>query len=312
MKLGVDSVERTGDGVLVATLRHPRRPALPGFTAGAHVDVHVPDGRVRHYSLCGDPHDRSTYRIAVKLEESGRGGSRWLHETVRAGGVLTVSAPRNHFELEPGPAACLLLGAGIGITPILSMALHLARTGTPFWVHQFARSREAAPLRREIAEAAGPERTRLHLDDEPATLADLAALLAARADGTHLYCCGPAGFMDAVRAAAEAAGWTDDTVHFEAFQPLFDEGFVPEPFGIEIASSGATLAVPARRSALAVLAEAGIALPSSCEIGVCGSCECGFTAGDPIHRDVVLSPRARRDRFIPCVSRASGTLRLAL
>ena len=310
MKLDVAEVRPEAGDVLSVTLRHPRRPSLPGSTAGAHVDVHVPEKGVRQYSLCGDPADLSCYRIAIKREPAGRGGSAWLHANTRPGATLLVSAPRNHFELDETAERYLLLGGGIGVTPLLAMAHALKRSGKPFVLHDFARSRADAPLLGEIADRLGPEGLAPHFDDEPDTRLDLAAALAEPQDGTHVYCCGPAGFMDAVRAAA--AAWDEGCVHFEAFAPLSDADFRPEPFDLVLGSSGATLHVPADRSALAVLREAGIELPSSCEIGVCGSCECGVLAGAPVHRDVVLSPRARRTRFIPCVSRAEGRLRLDL
>ena len=309
MKLDVVEARRDRGDVVVATLRHPRRPQLPAATAGAHVDLHLPDGRVRQYSLCGDPADRSAYRVAIKGNEGGRGGSLWLHRNLVAGGTLMVSAARNHFELSGAAERTVLLGAGIGITPLLAMAHALSGEGRRFELHVFARSRATAPLLGEI-ERFDPAAIHYHFSDEPRSRLDLAAHLATPAAGAEIYCCGPARFMAAVRQATER--WPDDTVHFEAFQPLLDEGFAPEPFDIVLRSTGATIPVPAERTALDMLREIGIELPSSCLLGVCGSCECGYLDGAPIHRDVVLSPRARRDRFIPCVSRAVGPLRLDL
>lgn len=310
MKLVVADIRQESGDVLVVDLRHPRRPELPPATPGSHVDVHLPDGRIRQYSLCGDPADRSRYRIAVKRESGGRGGSLWLHETVTPGATLMVSAPRNHFELSPEAERYLLLAGGIGITPLLAMAHALTRAGKPYQLHDFARSRAAAPMLEEVASAADPACVSYHFDDEPGSRLSLTDLLAVPQAGTQVYCCGPAGFMEAVRRAT--ADWPEEAVRFEAFQPLFDEGFSPEPFEILIRSTGAALPVPAERSVLDILRSAGIELPSSCEIGVCGSCECGYLAGSPIHRDVVLSPRARQSRFIPCVSRAAGILHLDL
>ncbi len=310
MKLEVAEVRQEGGDVLVASLRHPRRPELPPPSPGAHVDIHLPEGRVRQYSLCGDPADRSRYRIAVKRECGGRGGSLWLHDNLKAGTTLMVSAPRNHFELSEDAERYLLLAGGIGITPLLAMAHALTGAGRPFHLHDFARSRAAAPMLEAVVAAADPACVSYHFDDEPGSRIDLAARLAEPSAGTQIYCCGPAGFMDAVRRAT--ARWPEEAVRFEAFQPLLDEGFAPEPFEILIRSTGASLPVPAERSALDILRSAGIELPSSCEIGVCGSCECGYLDGMPLHRDVVLSPRARRHRFIPCVSRAAGLLRLDL
>lgn len=310
MRLDVADARQERGDVLLVTLKHPRRPFLPQATAGAHVDVRLPDGRVRQYSLYGDPDDRSAYRIAVKREVPGRGGSEWLHGNLRPGSSVMVSAPRNHFELSHDAERYLLLAGGIGITPLLAMARFLASTAKPFRLHVFARSRKIAPLLAEAEAATGSERLACHFDDEPDSRIQLDTLLGSPDSGTQVYCCGPAGFMDAVRQAS--TGWPEDAVRFEAFQPLFDASFVPEPFEIVLASTGATIPVPAERSALDLLREAGIELPSSCEIGVCGSCECGILGGEPLHRDVVVSPRARRNSFIPCVSRAKGTIRLDL
>ncbi len=310
MKLTVSQVRDQPGGVRVFDLRHPRRPALPAFEAGAHVDIHLPDGRVRQYSLFGDASDRSHYAIAVKREVDGRGGSNWLHDHVAAGQELPVSAPRSHFGLSPEAGSHLLLAGGIGITPMLAMARTLAACGRDFELHYFARSRSLAPLLAEIAECLPAQRVHFHFDDEPSTRADIAAALARQAGDAHLYYCGPPGFMGAIRAAA--AGWPEERVHFEAFQPAYDENFVPQPFSVKLRSTGQVLDVPADASALAVLRAAGVQIFASCESGVCGSCECGHLAGEPIHLDAVLSPPARASRFIPCISRANGQLTLDL
>lgn len=309
MKLTVTATRREPGDVLVIELKHPRRPALPPFEPGSHVDVHLPDGRVRQYSLCGDPDDVTRYTIAVKREAEGRGGSAWIHETLAAGATLPVSAPRNHFPLEPGEGPTLLLAGGIGITPILAMARTLAWQAKPFQLHYFARSRTLAPLLPEIERVLSPGAVRLHFDDEPATRQDIAAMLANRPAGAQLYYCGPAGFMTAVGQAA--ARWPEGTVHFEAFQPPDFDGVPPQPFTIAL-RDGRMVEVPAESSALAALRAAGVPLMASCENGVCGTCECGMLAGQPIHRDAVLSKDARGHRFIPCVSRARGVLKLDL
>ncbi|MEJ5022912.1 iron-sulfur cluster-binding domain-containing protein [Ochrobactrum vermis] len=150
----------------------------------------------------------------------------------------------------------------------------------------------------------------LHIDDEPETRADLTGLLATPRLKAHLYYCGPPGFMDAIRTAT--VGWREGTVHYEAFQRAYDENFVPQPFSLKLRSTGQVLEVPADASALTVLREAGVPLSASCESGVCGTCECGYIDGEPIHLDAVLSPDAQRNRFIPCVSRAKDLLTLDL
>ncbi len=307
MKLTVESVDHLSADIVQLAFRHPRRPTLPGAGAGAHVDVHVPDG-VRQYSLCGDPTDRSRYVIAVKREADGRGGSHWLNDHVAEGDVIPVSAPRNHFPLAEDAPHHILIGGGIGITPVISMAHELAAANASFEVHYTA----AAPVP-SFCEAlfglAGP-RFRSYRGRQAGEPLPIRDVLSDPVPGAHVYCCGPPTLSEAVAEAA--ADWAEPRVHFEAFQPLLDPDFEPEPFEIEIASTGQTLSVPADTSALAALAEAGISVPSSCEIGVCGSCECGYLNGDVIHRDVVLSPSQRKTRILTCVSRARGRLVLDL
>lgn len=309
MQLDVEDIRAEPGDVRIITFRHPVKPRLPAYQPGAHIDLHLPSGLVRQYSLLGDHKDHSRYVVGVKREANGRGGSAWLHENLGVGDRLPVSAPRSHFALAEGERHLLLAG-GIGITPILSMARSLSDSGKPFTLHYFARSRSVTPLLAEIGQALGPASVSLHFDDEPDTRIDLGALLAKRAAGEQLYYCGPPGFMAAVERFS--SDWPEDVVNFEAFAAPPDETFVPEPFVIRLASSGAELQVLAEETALSVLRAAGVSLASSCENGACGSCECGYVGGTPLHRDGVLKPRARANRFIPCVSRAKGTLTLDL
>ncbi|MPZ35708.1 MAG: 2Fe-2S iron-sulfur cluster binding domain-containing protein [Rhodospirillales bacterium] len=309
MKLSVAEVRRDRGDVMVVTLKHPRRPLLPAFTAGAHVDVHLSEGRVRQYSLCNDPADASFYRLAIKREQEGRGGSISLQDHLAPGATLQVSAPRNHFALSSEATRHVLLAGGIGITPILAMSHALGAGTTPFEVHYFTRGSALTPLIDDIARLPCADRLSYHYDDDPGTRVDLAALLASPAPGTHLYCCGPSGFMNAVREAA--AGWLPAALHFEAFQVAADEGFVAEPFTM-VLRSGRRIEVSGEQTALQALRQAGIDHPSSCETGICATCECGYLEGEAIHRDAILSPQAKLTRFMPCVSRAKGTLKLDL
>ena len=281
---------------------------LPQPEAGAHVDIRLPDGRVRHYSLCGDPADCSQYVVAVKREDGGRGGSRWIHENVAAGSGIHVSAPRNHFPLAPDAQAHVLIAGGIGITPMLAMAQQLVRDGAPFVLHYCARSAFRAPL---LADAVEVCRTRLHgwfPHDAGGRRFNAQAVLAALSPGTHVYCCGPAGLVDAVRlATAQQPGVR---LHVEAFVPT-----APRPsqaFELVIASTGQILQVPADRSALSVLRDSGFRVASSCEVGVCGSCECRYLEGKAIHGDVVLGPDRQAKTLMLCVSRGEGRLVLDL
>ena len=307
-KLRVVGLADSTPEVRVYTLEHPRKPLLPEWAAGAHVDVRVADGKVRQYSLCGEPGVQKQWQIAVKREATGRGGSAWVHETLVLGGEALVSAPRNNFPLAPATRHVLVAG-GIGVTPLLAMARTLAAAGADFTLHFCARSAALAPLLAELRAVCGRRLVTWFADEgrrfDP-------ALVGPPAPGTHLYACGPQRLTDAVRTAAEAAGWAEPQQHYEVFQPTLDENFKPEPFELKLASTGEVLLVPADRSALEVLRERGFALPSSCELGVCGSCVCGYSEGVVIHRDSVLPVAARQDRLTLCVSRARVAVTVAL
>ncbi|MCV9938332.1 PDR/VanB family oxidoreductase [Boseaceae bacterium BT-24-1] len=310
MKMTVADLHRGAGDVNVIEFRHPRRSQLPTFEAGSHVDVHLPSGKVRQYSLMGDPSDLSKYVIGVKREDAGRGGSAWIHANLNVGDEVAVSAPRNHFRLHDAAKSHILLAGGIGVTPMISMARALKSEGRAFVLHFFARSRSVAPLLVDLEAEMPVGSLALHFDDEPNTALDLAEFLKDQQVGAHLYYCGPPGFMAWTRS--HSAHWETGTVHFEAFQADMDPDYLPEAFTIRLNSSGRELLVPTDVSALTVLRDAGIPLLSSCENGVCGSCECGFLAGEPIHRDAVLGPEAKSNRFIPCVSRAKGQIVLDL
>lgn len=307
MKLRVDAAVPVTREVLHVTLAHPRRPTLPPWTPGAHVDLHLPDGRVRQYSLCGDRDDPSYYEIAIKREENGRGGSRWAHENLRSGTIVHVSAPRNNFRLATEASENAFIAGGIGITPIASMVRALAATDGTFHLHFCARSAEAAPLLGRLREICGSRLTCWFSSTgnrfDP-------AILGPPRPGQHVYVCGPQSLVDATKAELSRKGWPEAQRHIEHFEALRDDNFKPEPFDVEIASTGAILHVPAERSLLAVLREHGVAVPFSCEIGVCGSCQCGYRSGTVIHRDNILAGAARQDRMTPCVSRARGKLLL--
>jgi vanillate O-demethylase ferredoxin subunit len=308
MRLDVTAVRSEPGDVLVLEMKHPRKPELPAYEPGAHVDVHLPNNMVRQYSLCGPPDQLGRYTIAVKREASGRGGSIWLHENVRVGMQLPVSAPRNHFRLVPSDGPVLLLAGGIGITPLYCMAQALQRANKAFGLHYFARSRALTPLLTDISSHLG-NRVHFHFDDELETHQDIDALFAVHEAGAHAYYCGPPGFMKAVAEAARA--WPADSVHFEAFQATSIPSGPLSPFTI-VLKSGKEVPVPSDTTALAALRDAGITLPSSCETGVCGTCECGYLEGEAIHRDSFLPQEKRGNRIIPCVSRAVGRMKLDL
>ncbi len=284
--------------------------ALAPFAAGAHVDVHVAPGLVRQYSLCNDPAERHRYLIAVLRDAQSRGGSVAMHETVNVGDTLRISAPKNHFPLMPA-GRYLLLAGGIGVTPILCMAERLANTGADFAMHYCARSPQRTAFRERIAGAAFADRVQFHFDSgEPRQKLDLAALLAGAADDLHLYVCGPAGFIDAVTAAAGAHGWPDDHVHLEYFGAAPQDKTGDQSFDVRIASSGQTFAIPADQTVVGALAAHGIDIPVSCEQGVCGTCITRVLQGEPEHRDVYFTDEehAQNDQFTPCCSRSRSSL----
>lgn len=308
MRLDVVEAGPAGGGTLCVALRHPARPQLPAWTAGAHVDLHLSDGRTRQYSLCGDPADRSLYRIAVKREIHGRGGSALAHAELKPGLQALVSAPRNNFPLVEAGTRHILVAGGIGITPLLAMARTLRADGSDFTLH-FCAGSDDAPLLAEVRDVCGPRLvTWFKAEGRRFNAAELGPSM----PGVHVYACGPPRLLDAVRRSMRRLGWPEDRFHVEVFSPVLDENFKPEPFDVRLVSSEEVLRVPADRSLLDVLREHGVAMPSSCELGVCGACECGYSDGSVIHRDQVLPLAARQDRMTPCVSRARGSITLDL
>lgn len=290
--------------------------ALPAFTAGAHVDVQVPGGPTRQYSLCNAPHETHRYLIGVLRDAASRGGSVAMHERVAVGDRLTISAPKNHFPLVQDARRHLLLAGGIGITPILCMAERLAAGGADFALHYSTRSRERTAFHDRIRASAFADRVAFHFDDGAAAQRlDLDALLAAPQPGTHLYVCGPQGYLDAVLGSARARGWPEAQLHWEYFAAA--GAAAPSAgdaaFEVQLASSGRVIVVPADRTVVQALAAAGVEVQTSCEQGVCGTCLTRVLAGTPEHRDLYLTPeeQAANDQFTPCCSRAR-TARLVL
>ncbi|GAA0763736.1 PDR/VanB family oxidoreductase [Ideonella azotifigens] len=293
---------------------------LPAFGAGAHIDVHLaPAGAsalVRQYSLCNAPGETHRYQIGVLREASSRGGSRTLHDDVHEGQLLSISAPRNHFPLAPQASHSLLLAGGIGITPMLAMAEHLAATGEAFALHYCARSRSRAAFLDRLDSARHAAQVALHFDDEaPAQRLQLPALLAGQPPGTHLYVCGPKGFIDAVLGTARSQGWPEAQLHCEFFSADAGPRDSDAGFEVELASSGRVVQVPKGQSIAQALTAAGVPVMVSCEQGVCGTCLTGVKSGLPDHRDAYLTPeeQAANDQMLICCSRSkSACLVLAL
>lgn len=283
--------------------------ALPPFSAGSHIDVHLNDGLVRQYSLCNDPRETHRYKIAVLREASSRGGSAAMH-ALEVGQELRISDPKNHFPLAHDAQYHLLIAGGIGITPIMCMAERLAHVGADFELHYCTRSVERTAFFKNLQSSEFSSKVNFHHAGAPISQRlDIAAVVSTPAAGKHLYVCGPAGFMDAVLSNARAAGWQESALHREYFagagpSQLENDG----AFEIQIASTGAVITVGAQQNAIAALSAAGIAIPVSCEQGVCGTCLTRVLSGTPDHRDMYLTDEEhlRGDQFTPCCSRSKS------
>ena len=293
--------ERTAvaDGVVTLDLAGTD---LPVWEPGAHVDLVLDNGLTRQYSLCGDPSDRSTYRVGVLREEAGGGGSRFIHDELRTGATVSVRAPRNHFRLEPSPHYVFVAG-GIGITPILTMVAAAEAVGADWTLLYGGRHRASMAFLDEL-ERHGDRVTVWPQDTHG--LLDLDALLGEPRTDTLVYACGPGPLLDAVEA--RCAGWPEGALHIERFAaaplpaPLRDE-----PFEVELARTGRVLTVPTDRSIVDVVESGtGTTILTSCSEGKCGTCETGVLEGTPDHRDVLLTQveRAACDRMMICVSRS--------
>jgi vanillate O-demethylase ferredoxin subunit len=303
--LKVSGVRCEARDVLWMELRDPSGGELHAFTAGAHLEVHLANGLIRHYSLCNDPRERDRYCISVGLARDSRGGSRYLHDTVRVGAMLSVSAPRNHFPLDGNAAESVFIAGGIGITPIMAMIRScMARRGK-WTLFYCTRNRQRTAFYEELR-ALAPQNCRFHFDDEQeGRLFDAGAALADAGTDAHIYTCGPAPLMQAVAAAA--AGRPSERLHFEWFTSSAPADTATDrAFTIVLANSGQRFEVPPGRSILEVLEDHDAGVPYSCREGLCGTCRTGVLAGEPDHRDSVLSAteRASNREMMICVSRS--------
>ncbi|MDM0027606.1 PDR/VanB family oxidoreductase [Variovorax saccharolyticus] len=306
----VARIARQTPEILSFELVHPAGRALPGYQAGAHIDVHMPGGFSRQYSLASDAGaegvDASRYLIGVKREAASRGGSASMHGRVLVGDLLPISAPRNSFPIRSEARRHLLLAGGVGMTPLLAMAQALARAGADFTLCVFVRSAEHLAFAEALREPLLAPHVRLHFDaGGAAQKIDLRDLLAVRAAGTQLYVCGPGGFMQAVRSAA--AHWPEDAIHTEYFAAPADAAGAPgKPFVLRLAQRGIRVPVAADQSAVDALHAVGIDIPVSCEQGLCGTCVVGGEGEGAEHRDFCLTGSERVRKVALCCSRARG------
>lgn len=282
---------------------------LPAFSAGSHVDLHLPGGLIRQYSLCNDATESHRYLIGVLRDPASRGGSKAMHDKVAEGQLLQISAPNNHFALSQEASRHLLLAGGIGVTPILCMAEHLAKTGANFEMHYCTRSKERTAFHQRIAASGFAPKVHFHFDDDKAEQKlDIPALLSKPVSGVHLYVCGPKGFMDAVLNTARANGWREAHLHHEFFAGTVNTSDSDASFEVQLASSGKIILIPIHKTVAQALADAGVDVPVSCEQGVCGTCLTRVLEGIPDHKDVYLTPdeKAENDQFTPCCSRSKS------
>jgi ferredoxin-NADP reductase/uncharacterized iron-regulated membrane protein len=287
----------------------PGGNALPGFSAGSHIDIHLGNGMSRQYSLCNDPLDKHRYVIGVLRDPESRGGSVAMHDALSLGDRVEISQPKNHFPLAHGAGQSVLIAGGIGITPILCMAERLYNIGSEFTMHYCVRSLDRAAFLDRIRQSAFSDQVELHVSDQGERL-NISTLLATYDPETHVYVCGPGRLMDAVLSAAEEMGWPDSQVHREYFEATGHDLSKDCPFDVKIASTGRVIHIPKDKSVTTVLAECGIDIPTSCSEGVCATCITHVLEGEIEHNDMVLNAeqRAKNDQFMPCCSRARGPM----
>ena len=311
----IDRVATEADGVISLRLVDPEGRILPSWTPGSHIDLQLASGLVRQYSLCGDPDDVTGYRIGVLLEPDGRGGSKEIHEKALVGVTLGARGPRNHFALQDAPSYLFLAG-GIGITPILAMARHVAHAGFPWKLVYGGRTRTSMAFVEELLALPGGT-VELVPQDERGML-DVDDILTGTPTDTGVYCCGPEPMIRAVEVAA-ARHLPPNALHVERFgatsvaKPAIDTAGPGRAFEVELRQSGVVLAVPPDQTLLEVVRTVCPDVLSSCEEGFCGACEVGVLEGSPDHRDSILTDqeRERSETMIICVGR-SKSARLVL
>jgi len=310
LRLKVNKIVQEAEDIRSYELTDPQGGFLPMFTAGAHLDVALPNGIARQYSISSDPRDVDRYVVAVLRELVSRGGSVYMHDNVKEGDVLTIHPPRNNFPLAEDAKHHILIAGGIGVTPMMAMARDLSARGESFEMHYCTRTPAKTAFKEDIAASGFADSIHFHHDNgNSADGLDIKALLADVRDGAHIYYCGPGGFMHACEGASNH--WPRGTVHYEFFSvdETVDHGD-SDAFQIKIASTGAILDVPADKSIVDVLRANGIEVETMCEEGICGTCATVLVEGDPDHRDFVLDDEEKeRGEFIMvCCSRSKSPL----
>ena len=310
MPVVVEAVEDLTPDVRSFVLRHAKKPDLPSFEPGAHVAVYLPDGLIRHYSICSDPANLGHYRLAVLLEPQSRGGSRAMHDLI-VGQRLYISYPRNKFLLRDGDAPVVLVAGGIGVTPLLAMAHRMKAQGRAFRLLFLGREEVRLPFLGEAAALARIENVTVHCDGgDPTKRFDIDAFVRSLPSDAEIYTCGPGPLLDSVVEAGRKWGRAVELERFAGVtQAKVEKG---QAFEIVLSSSGKVLHVGKEETALDALSAAGVDVPNSCRGGVCGECKVRYLDGAPEHADMVLSQEERQTMWTACVSRAAGTITLDL
>lgn len=306
----VQSISYQTDQVVVYEFRDPEGASLPPVEPGSHIDVHLGSGAVRSYSLI-DAESRSSYRVAVAREANGRGGSRWMHENMSVGDVVRISHPRNNFRLDVEAFHSILIAGGIGITPLYAMLQWLDARGMSWELHYSTRSPLQTTFLDELARPFACGAVHLYHPEVDGRSVDLNAIVAGAPAGSHLYCCGPAGLIDAFLAAA--AGLPGDRVHVERFSAAV--AAAEGGFDVLLARAGRTVRVDEGQTILARLLEEGVDVPHSCQEGVCGACETKLLDGVGDHRDLIQSSAekaANKSIFVCCSGSLTPSLTLDL
>ncbi len=305
IRVEISHVEKMSDDVTKYEFSTLNGSPLPQVMAGAHIDVVVAPEFLRQYSLSGDPADRTKYQIAVLREDLGKGGSLLMHRIFTKGRKVFISRPINHFELEKSADKHLLMGGGIGITPLIAMGHELHREGKDFEMHYSISSRSGAGFVDDLARVPWKSHVHLHVSDE-GSRADLDKILGGHQPGHHFYTCGPDRYISAVLEAGERQGWNEEAMHREYFSVPDAPEWVNHDFILRIANNGTEFLVPADKSATDILTENGIHIDVKCSDGLCGVCKCDIVSGEVEHRDFVLSKAQRKNSIILCQSRAAA------
>ena len=309
------AIEYEAEDILSLVLR-PLDPAIgQQVDPGSHIDIHLPNGMMRSYSLSNGLERKHGLRLTVARDTNSRGGSSYIHDKLRAGQILEISKPRNNFMLDEHAPVSVFIAGGIGVTPFIPMMARLNEIGKAWWLHYCTRNRDRAALVDEIEQlaAGGPGQFLSNYDDSDGIF-DLGGTLASLPQDAHVYCCGPSGMLDAFRNGAQAASIASERVHFEYFsadvESATEGGFV-----VALQKTGSEFTVQAGETILQALIKQGIDVPYSCEEGVCGACETRVLEGTPDHRDMILTDRekaANKTIMVCCSGSKSSRLVLDL